>query len=146
MRVVALRFFTPFALAGLLLAPAYPSFAQSTSGSNAPMTVTLTPQNNSGESGTATITPSGDGVVVKIDLKGEPSGVAQPAHIHTGTCANLGGVYKPLTSVSNGQSTTTISGLTTADLMKGTYAINVHKSASEIQTYVACGNISTAKM
>jgi hypothetical protein len=65
----------------------------------------------------------------------------QPAHIHKGTCANLDPVPAfPLTNAVNGMSDTTVS-VGWAELAKGGYAINVHKSAAEVSTYVSCGDI-----
>ncbi len=105
------------------------------------VTVTLQAQNGSGENGTATLTQSGSDVDVVIALSGGPSS-AQPAHIHTGTCSNLGGVAYPLTSVTGGKSTTTVKGVTIAALLAKPAAINVHQSADDLQKYVACGNIT----
>lgn len=106
------------------------------------ITITLSQQNNSGESGTATLTAVGTNQTrVVIQLKGAPANVAQPAHIHEGTCANLNPVPKyPLNNVVNGMSDTTVN-VALSDLLAKPFAINVHKSAQEIQTYVACGNI-----
>lgn len=102
--------------------------------------VALTQENGSGESGTATLTQQGGNVQVVIALKGAPA-TAQPAHIHDGTCAKLGGVAYPLTSVVNGSSTTVVKGVTIDKLLGGTYAINVHESAANLGKYVACGNV-----
>jgi hypothetical protein len=107
------------------------------------LTVTMNAQNNSGETGTATLTDVTGGVQVVLAIKGAPS-TAQPAHIHTGTCADLKGVVHPLTSVTNGSSTTVVKGVTIADLLKSPMAINVHKSAADLATYVSCGNIVAA--
>ena len=42
----------------------------------------LEPQNNSGESGTATLTKAGDNKTkVVLDVKGGPAGASQPVHI-----------------------------------------------------------------
>ena len=101
--------------------------------------VTLDPQNNSGQSGTATITEVQGKAKVILNLTGEPSKVAEPAHIHTGSCANLGGVKYPLTDVGNGASQTTLS-VSLAQLLSEPFAINVHKSAQDINVYVACGD------
>jgi LPXTG-motif cell wall-anchored protein len=106
------------------------------------ITVQINAQNGSGENGTATITVSGqDQVTVVLNLSNGTS-TPQPAHIHKGTCANLDPVPAyPLTNVVNGQSQTTVkAGL--GDLMTQGYAINVHKSATEITTYVSCGDIT----
>jgi len=122
-----------------LTAPGAGPVAQQT----APQTITVQmgAQNNSGESGTATITDAGNGqIMVMVNLNNGAS-TPQPAHIHKGTCTNLDPVpFKPLNDVINGKSDTTV-GMSIADLAKGGYAINVHKSASEIATYVSCGDI-----
>jgi hypothetical protein len=126
------------AAAGVALALAAPA-AQA---AMTPMQFRLADQNNSGEHGTATVLQGVNGVIVKLRLSGYTDGVAQPAHIHKGTCAKLDPkpMY-PLTTVNDGQSQTTVPNTTLADLQKGDYAINVHKSAKEAAIYVACGNI-----
>ena len=70
------------------------------------LTVNISPQNSSGESGTATLTQVGADVKVVLAIKGAPATTPQPAHIHDGTCANLGGVAYPLSNVVAGASTT----------------------------------------
>jgi hypothetical protein len=122
----------------LLVGAALP-FAAVTAATNT-LTVTLNAENNSGETGTATLTQVTGGVQVVLAIKGAPS-TAQPAHIHTGTCADLKGIVYPLTSVTNGSSTTVVKGITIDQLLKSPMAINVHKSASDLATYVSCGNI-----
>ena len=106
------------------------------------LTVSLAAQNGSGESGTATLTQQGANVQVVIAIKGAPATTPQPAHIHNGTCSDLGGVAYSLTSLVNGASTTLVKGVTIDDLIKGTKAINVHESAADLGKYVACGNIT----
>ena len=106
-----------------------------------PVTVKLAPQNNSGESGTATLTEEGGKTKVAVSVTGQPAGVAQPMHIHKGTCDKLD--PKPtygLPSLINGKSEATVD-VSLADLQKGGYAINGHKSAQEVPTYVYCGAI-----
>ena len=120
------------------------AYAQGTGPANR-VIVQLNEQNNSGQSGQAILTASGDQTVVTITLS---NGTAepQPAHIHKGTCDNLDPkpAY-PLTSVVNGASETTVN-VKLDDLLNGQYAINVHKSAAEVTTYVACGNIVNMMM
>jgi hypothetical protein len=104
-----------------------------------PLTIPLKELNGSGESGTATLTDTKGGLVVKLALKNAKG--SQPAHIHKGTCAKLDPKpWYPLTSVMNGTSTTTIKGLTIGQIV-GKSAINVHKSATELKSYVACGDV-----
>jgi Cu/Zn superoxide dismutase len=104
-------------------------------------TVKLNAQNGSGENGTATLTQDGSDVKVVITLTGAPA-AEQPAHIHDGTCADLKGVAYPLTSLTNGSSTTVVKDVSIAKLTGGTYAINVHQSTSDLGKYVACGEIA----
>ena len=104
------------------------------------VTVRMHAQNKSGESGTAKLTPQGaDKTRVEISLKGAPKGTPQPAHIHEGSCAKLDPKPKyGLENVVDGKSTTVVpQGI---DAVRG-MAINVHKSADDIKTYVSCGDI-----
>jgi hypothetical protein len=111
-----------------------------------PSQLRLVAQNNSAEQGTATLYDGVNGLIVKLRLAGAAEGVDQPAHIHKGTCEKLD--PKPtygLKSVHDGQSETTVPGITIAQLQKSPYAINVHKSAKEAAIYVSCGNITAPK-
>ena len=107
------------------------------------VTVQLSPQNSSGITGTATLTPMGDQTRVVLTLAGAGAG-PEPAHIHAGTCADLDPTPKwPLTSVANGVSDTMVNAKL-SDIQASATAINIHKSPQEISVYVACGNIPTA--
>lgn len=102
-------------------------------------TVKLSPQNNSGESGTATLTKQGD-KQTKVVLSVTGASGSQPVHIHKGTCAQLDPKPAfPLSPVTDGKSETVVDA-SLDDLAKG-YAINGHKSPQEIKTYVFCGDI-----
>lgn len=105
------------------------------------VTVKLHAQNSSGENGTAMLTQTAKGVQVVVNLTGAPA-AAQPAHIHPGTCMNLNPAPKyPLQNVVNGKSTTMLAGVKLSDLQGGKFAINVHKSTTDLKTYVSCGDI-----
>jgi hypothetical protein len=109
----------------------------------APITVQLQPKGNSGVSGTATLTPQGKQTRVVVQLKGPASNVAQPAHFHSGTCDKLDPKPKfPLADLVNGTSTSVVSA-PVSELASGKYTINVHKSAAEVKTSVACGNVKS---
>ncbi len=82
------------------------------------------------------------------------AGDSHPAHIHAGTCAELGDVVVPLTNLEEvaGEAvgpesafaidtSTTYVDLPLADIIAGGHAINVHLSDEEIGTYIACGDI-----
>lgn len=126
-------------VAVILLGGAYWFMTQSGSQS---IVVALSAQNDSGMNGTATLTDMDGSTVVKLDLTGAPAGVEQPAHIHTGSCANIGGVVYPLTSPLNGVSETTL-GVSLEEILAGLpLALNVHKSNAESGVYVACGDLA----
>jgi len=82
-----------------------------------------------------------------------------PAHIHSGSCAELGDVVYPLTDITEVggdaertgaasaipvKSSSTVVDTPLQDLVDGDFAINVHESAEEIDTYIACGDIGGA--
>ena len=112
----------------------------------ATVTAPLAAQNNSGIAGTATLEDVAGGQTrVTITVQGAPAGVALPVHIHEGSCANLNPAPKfNLTPIQNGRSETTINA-TVADITGGQHAINAHKSAQELDVYVACGDIPRAQ-
>jgi hypothetical protein len=112
----------------------------------APKQIHLVAQNNSGETGTATLMDGSKGLIVKLRMSGGDKDVDQPAHIHKGTCAKLDPkpTY-PLKTVHDGESETTIPDVTIAQLEKTPFAINVHKSTKEVPVYVSCGNIAASK-
>lgn len=106
-----------------------------------PVIVQLTPQNGSGEAGTATLTEDGSKTKVVVAINGAPAGVGQPLHVHKGTCAQLNPAPAyGLSTLANGKSDTTID-VPLTQLQQGGFAINGHKSAQEVSTYVFCGNI-----
>ena len=120
-----------------------PQAGSSSASGQSPITVQLQPKGNSGVSGTATLTPKGNQTQVVVQLKGNISNVAQPAHFHSGTCDKLDPKPKfPLADVVNGTSSSVVSA-SVSELTSGQYTINVHKSAAEVKTSVACGNVKS---
>ena len=103
--------------------------------------VVLDAQNNSGQTGTTTLEEVNGKVKVTIAIVGEPSEASEPAHIHAGSCPNPGAVLYPLTNVVNGKSETTLSVDMKTLQANGSLAVNLHKSAADLKTYMACGNI-----
>ena len=102
------------------------------------VTVQLAQQNNSGMTGTATLTPMGNQTQVVIQVQNAPG--PHPAHIHTGQCPTPGGVAFPLTAISNGRSETMVSAPLN-QIQGAQHAINLHKSPQEIPVYTSCGDI-----
>jgi hypothetical protein len=100
--------------------------------------LTLHTLNDSGVSGTVTLTAVGSGttrVVVDVNPAGHPN---MPAHIHPGTCGALTPQPEfPLQNIVNGRSTTDII-VPLDDLFADAVALNIHASNEEMQTYTAC--------
>ena len=134
--------FSIIAVSGIAMGVAFaPGSSGAEKAADKPITVRLTAQNKSGETGSAKLTPQGDQTKVEISLKGTPKGVAQPAHIHEGSCAKLDPKPKyGLESITDGKSTTVVP-VSIDTLLGGKMAINVHKSGEDLKTYVACGDI-----
>jgi hypothetical protein len=134
--MVNVRF--PVALAAVALALALPAAA-----ADSAHVFSMGAQNGSGEAGTVALVPMGDKTEVIVSLTGAPAGVAQPVHVHDGSCAKLNPkpTY-PLTTMMNGVSVTTIDA-PIAKLTGGGFAVNAHKSTTEIGTYVSCGDLSS---
>jgi hypothetical protein len=92
-----------------------------------------------------------------------------PAHIHFGTCAELGDIAFPLDNLTSGGGAATPEGDDVAtpdaslatdseggegatsttdveasldDIIAGGHAINVHESVENIQNYIACGDVT----
>lgn len=104
-------------------------------------TINLNEQNESGEKGTATLVEENGKVVVTVSLEGYPDETPQPAHIHVGSCPDVGEVKYPLTNVVNGQSVTTLN-ITLAEVESELpLGLNVHKSPAEAGIYTACGDL-----
>lgn len=112
-------------------------------GTGKTLELALLAQGGSTESGTATLTDMDGKLKVTLMVSGEPVGVSQPAHIHAGSCENLGSPRYTLTEVSGGSSETELAGVSVDQLLgELPLAINVHKSAQEAGVYVSCGNIT----
>ena len=139
------------AVAGLACAPAQ-------------VTVVMNAQNNSGQSGIATLTDLGGTTRVVVLIRRSEFGESQPIHLHTGRCGEIG----PRTSMSPRGTTvglpelvpahpSTMPGVpqtdggfaaTSADvdfslkeLTTGDWVINVHDK-QDFSLYVSCGNIN----
>jgi hypothetical protein len=104
--------------------------------------VQLQEQNFSGEAGNVTLTAQGPKTRVVIEMASYAAN-PQPAHIHEGTCAHLSfqPAY-PLNDVKAGRSTTVVN-VSLKALLNAKYAVNLHRSAKQMKTYVACGDITT---
>lgn len=68
--------------------------------------------NESGVTGTVTVTHEGESVVVDVQVQGVSEGEELPAHVHEGDCATGGSVLVPLNAIAisdgSGSSSTTL--------------------------------------
>jgi hypothetical protein len=104
-------------------------------------TIALTTLNDSGVTGSVTLTDEG-GTRTRVEVKVEDGGnTDMPAHLHPGTCAALVPQPKfPLENVRNGSSVTVVAA-SFAELTNGSLAVNLHKSVDDLATYTACADI-----
>ncbi len=113
-------------------------------GTPSEIVLNFTAQNNSGVSGTATLSEADGKVRVKLALSNGTLGAnlpPEPAHVHVGACPSPGAVKYPLNSVIAGKSETVIN-VSWANLKAQLpLAINVHKSATDLGTYIACTDV-----
>jgi Cu/Zn superoxide dismutase len=110
------------------------------SAGGADLTLQLAEQNSSGQGGTATFT-SLDGGRTRIVLElTNPPNTPQPAHVHSGTCDDLGDPVVALASVEDGMSDTEVE-RSLEKLEQGDLVIHAHKSEAEYDVSVACAPI-----
>jgi hypothetical protein len=104
-------------------------------------TVQLVTLNNSGVTGSVTLTDVGQGNT-QVEVRVEPAGnLDMPAHIHPGSCVDLVPQPRyPLRNVVNGASTTVVPASLDL-LMGGGLAVNVHRSNDDLATYTACADL-----
>jgi hypothetical protein len=105
------------------------------------ITVKMQALNGSGEDGMATVTQGNGGIFVTVALQ-NGGDVSQPTHIHIGSCGAINKAPEyALRDTVDGKGESSVAGVSLSDLLKGHYAINVHKSGTDLGTYVSCGNI-----
>jgi hypothetical protein len=129
--------------------------AAPTQTSPAQVTVNLTPVRGASQRGTAVLTQRGDKLTVAIQMniphgqRRQESGspmmmrtAPMGAHIHRGSCPNpqKQPLY-PLNPVTNGTSTTTLTGTNLNKLTSGDYTVSIHKTTRDPKNAVACGDI-----
>lgn len=112
------------------------------------VTYDLTGVSNPAITGTVTFEERDDAfVVITIAINGAPAGGVHPAHIHSGSAAEGGGIALDLSEVSDGGSVTVANtwndgtALAYEDLLAFDGHVNVHQSASDLATIIAQGDI-----
>jgi hypothetical protein len=134
---------TGFGVVALLVALALPGCGggedEAAAGSGE-LTLTLAEQQGSGQSGTAVLTAVGDARTrIAVELS-SPPGPAQPSHVHSGTCDEIGPVVEPLESVEDGKAESVVQ-MSLDELQRGGLLVHAHKSEGEPKVSVACAEI-----
>jgi hypothetical protein len=102
--------------------------------------VELVEQASSGQEGTATFTSlGGDRTRIVLELTNPPE-VPQPAHVHSGSCDDLGDPVAALTDVTDGRSETDVE-MSLDELAQGDLVIHAHQSEAEYDVSVACAPV-----
>ncbi|MBI4201442.1 MAG: hypothetical protein HY531_04015, partial [Chloroflexi bacterium] len=105
------------------------------------LTVQLKELTSSGQSGLATLVAVGDKTDVAVYAT---AGVSELNHIHSSTCAVVGGVVYPFPNMVNGITATTLN-VKLDSLQTGGFAIRLHKKG-EASVYTACADIPAKAM
>lgn len=106
----------------------------------------LNPSGDMGHGGSVEAVAMGGTTVVTVTLDRGSSGGTHPWHVHEGRCGSGGGVvgqasaYPTLEPDENGDDTGTAELNVVLD-SSAQYSVNIHQSASEMGTIVACANL-----
>jgi hypothetical protein len=102
----------------------------------------LEPVGGSGVSGVVHIADHRDYTVVVVALQGTPAGGSHPAHFHAGECGSGGGIVVPLENVDGDTGlSVTVTKASYDAIVGGNHYLNVHASAADLGTIVACGEV-----
>jgi hypothetical protein len=102
----------------------------------------VSPVNDSGISGLVIVKGNTVSSTVSVLLQGTPDGGKHPMHFHAGNCDSGGDVVVPLNDLdgSSGTSYTTVN-VPYGVIVGGDHYLNVHLSADDMGTIVACGEV-----
>ena len=109
------------------------------------LSVTLTEMDGSGATGTAELTPNGEGILVTMSMAGLQSGGAHASHIHDGTCDDIGGIDISLTGILGDEAGegSQIDNNTENPLShyETGHSLAVHEADGSPGTIISCGEI-----
>jgi hypothetical protein len=112
--------------------------------------VTLAAVNNSGITGQASLSGSGTGTQVVLNLRNARPNATHQAHIHNGTCDALGQVVAALTPVQTDSSGFGVSTTTVPDPLDrftgGAFVVSAHQAGGAPGPSVTCGPIEPHTM
>jgi superoxide dismutase, Cu-Zn family len=106
----------------------------------------LTSQSGSTITGTSQALVADGRTRVSISISGASSGASHPWHVHAGSCGSGGPVVGPATAyppldVGSAGTATGNAELSLTLNEASDYHVNVHQSAADMGTIVACGNL-----
>ena len=121
---------------------AFPAGADELARAGKPHVYGLYVSNRSGEFGTVTLTPvAGGRTEVDVALVNAPDADLQPVNVYPGSCARLDPHPKYALNYAVSGISQTLLPVQMNVLTAGGLAVNVHKSTSEVDKYVSCGDI-----
>ena len=108
--------------------------------------VTITALDDSGVTGTATLTQTDDGLVVVVTVDGGLEEGSHANHVHEGTCDDIGGIGEALDNLEAGAdgsapATTTTTDAELSHLIEEGHSVAVHSLDG---TIIACGDIEAS--
>jgi hypothetical protein len=89
----------------------------------------------------------GKGTTARVQIKGAKPGTTHPWHVHKGTCGKDQGIlgpadaYTPITVGQDGQAEVSVT-LPIPTPTSGEYMVNIHESAQNMKTIIACGPLT----
>lgn len=105
------------------------------------LTLQMEARNDSGQDGTATLTPTADGKTrVLIELANSPGG-PQPSHINAGACDDLGEIIYILGGMRGGRVEATVD-VSLDSLLAGEFSVSIAKSPQEFGVTASCAEIT----
>ena len=117
-----------------------PTPAVSKVGDETTVVIHISPTGEDGQTGTARFI-SGDSSETLIQISISPAfSEAQPIHLHSGTCDDIGPVLHGLQNVVKVDSVTLI-GIPIEDISRNGALVNVHASYADSSNYTGCGEI-----
>ena len=108
---------------------------------NKDISTTLSALNASGQTGKATFSHVDGKAKVVVAVSSGATGVPQPSHIHTGTCAAPGAILYPLSSVVDGKAETILDASLETIGGQLPLLVMVHKSKDEVKVFTSCGEL-----
>ncbi len=107
-------------------------------------TIPLRELNDSGVTGTVVLSEQGSATRISIQLTGDAVTGDHIAHLHDGTCEAPGEYTYTLNPVSAQGTSETVVNMTLDELLTGGYIVNVHPDEANWDTWMVCGELTTA--